>query len=164
MFQQIIDTAIKIKLLQMELRRLSAHGRPTHDVVAEISEATQALVDAACDINFDRCAELVASTCQRSFYATGLRREFPDPYPEARLVDMAAANAALRAYDAELRRITPGPHTVHVIADDRLVAAAYALERYPADPVPDPVVLGRGRALVVCQLDEDEQAEMDAAP
>lgn len=77
-------------------------------------------------MDFDRALKIVSAINDRCFYAMGLVDKVGS-LQGVSLAEMIRAKAIVAAANAKEK---PGPHTIHVVPDDRLIAAAYALEYF----------------------------------
>lgn len=85
----------------------------------------------------ERAAEIVAAICYRSFHAMdmGISAVPERPLDGVTLAEMLEARALVEANNNEaiaVQRDIGGKITLSVIPDDRLIAAAFALENYPS--------------------------------
>lgn len=98
--------------------------------------------------------------CQLLFFQMGMESEPPDlaPLESLTLAEMVAAVAHLRANN-QIRDEATGTTTLITVADDRLVAAAYALIHYrlrPQDIRQETVVFDGHQALVIVKAEHSE--------
>ncbi|WP_331373809.1 hypothetical protein [Sinorhizobium chiapasense] len=89
----------------------------------------------------DRALAIVRAINQRAFFAMGIADKV-DALTEISLRDMITATDRVRQADGEAPS-DGGKRTFHVVPDDRLIAAAYALEHYDGDDSAVVVMPGR---------------------
>jgi hypothetical protein len=85
----------------------------------------------------DRAREIVNAINNRCLFKMGLTEKLPS-LAGVSLAQMVEATQIVEAGNAA-RGAVRGGHTIHMIPAERLIAAVYALENYPADG--DAVVL-----------------------
>lgn len=76
----------------------------------------------------ERAREIVAAIADRSFMAMGISDKSPS-LEGVSLVDMLEAATVVEQANREAKTVD-GMRTFHVVPDDRLIAAVYALEHY----------------------------------
>lgn len=86
-------------------------------------------------VTLERASEIVAAICYRSFHAMdmGISALPERPLEGVTLAEMLEARALVEAQNNEAtaaQRSIGGSITISIIPDDRLIAAAYALENY----------------------------------
>jgi len=79
----------------------------------------------------ERAQEIVTAINNQALYSMGVYG--PDrlaPLEGISLADMIEAKRIVE--EGNKTREGPGPHTIHCVPDDRLIAAAYVLQHYPS--------------------------------
>ncbi|MBX3494485.1 hypothetical protein [Chelatococcus sp.] len=108
-----------------------------------------------------RALEIVGMICHRSFHASGLA----DVVGNLNGISLAEMIEAKRLVEAENRKPSiGGTRTIHVVPDDSLIAAAYALANYEPSHgavVSEPDGDGLVKALAIVRLTAAPPQESD---